>query len=211
MYKVVYDNVVIDVLTSVRYGKYISGTGRVVATDKSVADCIVASNLKDRYLLKGVPVPEGCPYIQVSLVPIDEDEYNSLIDQESTNVEVGMRRFKQTKIEELRNICNESILAGLQVELSDKNLHHFTLSIEDQLNLLEIRNLIAAGETEFVYHESDGEYKLFSKEDMEKIILEAFRHKQHKLIRFNKLKQYVNQLASLDAISKVSYDSTAID
>ena len=206
MYKIIYNDTIIDVLKSIRYGKYIPATGRVIATDKSNADCIVASNLKDRYLLKGVPVPEGCPYIRVSIVPIMDEEYFELIDADQTPIEAGVRRLRESKIEELRNICNKTILEGLQIELSDKKLHHFALSIEDQINLLEIRNLIALGETSFIYHESGGDYQEFSKEDMEKIISEAFKYKQKQLINFNNLKKYINQLTNIDKISKVTYD-----
>lgn len=206
-----YNDVVIDVLQSIRYGKYIPKTGRVIATDKFNANCIVASNLKDRYLLKGVPTPEGCPYIPVSVVPISSDEYYSLLDSDQTPMENGIRKLKEKKIDELRTQCNKNILDGLQIELSDRKLHHFALSIEDQLNLLEIRSLIACGQTSFIYHESGGEYKEFSKDDMEKIISEAFKFKQNQLLRFNKLKKHVNQLLNIDKISKVTYETKLVD
>lgn len=205
-----YNDIVIDLLKSVRYGKYVPATKRMVATDKLSADCIVASNLKDRYLLKGVPVPEGCPYIKVSLIPITNEEYYSLLEKEESACDSGIKRIKQHKIDDLRSICNQNILEGIQVELSDKKLHHFTMSIEDQLNLLEIRNLIALGESSFTYHESGGEYKEFSKEDMERIIFEMFKHKQTQLSIFNKLKQHINNLDRIDEIIKIKYDLNCI-
>lgn len=211
MYKIIYNNVVIDVLESIRYGKYISNTGRVIATNKTDANCIVASNLKDRYLLKGVPVPEGCTYVPVSVVPITSEEYFALLETDKSPADTGIRRLKEKKIDELRTCCNKNILEGLQVELSDNKLHHFALSIEDQLNLLEIRSLIASGETSFIYHESGGEYKEFSKEDMEIILSEAFKFKQNQLLTFNKLKKHVNQLTNIDKISKVTYDTELVD
>lgn len=207
MYKVMYNNTVIDVLKSINYGKYIPATKRVVATSKVSANCIVASNLTDRYLLKGVPVPEGCPYLQVSVVPIDADEYQSLIEKDLLPTESGIRRMRENKIAELKLQCDANIVQGFQVELSDRKLHHFALSIEDQLNLLEIRDLIASGEISFIFHESGGEYIEFSVEDMKSIIREAFNHKQRQLVRFNQLKKYVNQLDNVDKISKVSYDT----
>lgn len=205
MYKVIYNDVVIDLLESVRYGKYIPATKRVVATDKSAANCIVASNLKDRYLLKGVPTPEGCNYLKVSLVPITNEEYYALLEKEESPFESGIKRLRRNKIDELRDICNKNIIEGLQIQLSDAKLHHFTMSIEDQLNLLEIRHLMSIGEQEFVYHETGGEYKTFTREDMQIIINEMFKHKQSHLLRFNNLKKHINQLINLDEISNITY------
>lgn len=206
MYKVIYNNVIIDLLESVRYVKYIPANKRVIATDKSSANCIIASNLKDRYLLKGVPIPEGCSYLQVELVPITSEEYYSLVNKEKSPFESGIKRFRKNKIEEFRKICNNNIISGIQVELSDNKLHHFTMELEDQLNLLEIRNLIALGESTFIYHESGGEYKEFSKEDMKKIIDEMFKHKQKQLLLFNKLKKHINELTNLDEINNLKYN-----
>lgn len=205
MYKVVYDNVVIDAIEVVRYGKYIPTTKRVIATDKSNANCIVASNLKDRYLLKGVPIPEGCPYIQVSLIPISSDEYYSIIESDIPPIESGIKTLKQHKINELRDICHSNIVSGIQIELSDHKLHHFEMSIEDQLNLLEIKYLIDAGERSFIYHETNGEYKEYSLEDMNKIIDQTLQHKQKHLLTFNRLKKKVNSLNNITEISNIKY------
>lgn len=205
MYKIMYNNVVIDVLKVIRYGKYIPATGRVIATDKSIADCIVASNLKDRYLLKGVPIPEGCKYLQVSIVEIDGDEYDSFVENDTNAFENGIKSYKRHKIEELRQLCSNNIMEGLQIELSDNKLHHFTMTIEDQLNLLEIRHLISIGETTFIYHECGGEYKEFSVDDMQKIINETFKHKQKHLLHFNSLKKKIQMMSNIEEISKVTY------
>ena len=205
MYKVIYNDIVIDLLQSVRYGKYIPATKRVVATDRSAANCIVASNFKDRYLLKGVPIPEGCNYKQVSLVPISNEEYYLLLGESDNPYEDGIKRIKQHKISELREICNKNILNGVQVQLSDGLFHHFEMSIEDQLNLNEIRYLIDEQDV-FIYHESGGEYIEFSKQDMKKIIDAAFKHKQHQLKHFNSLKKHINQLSNIDEISKITYN-----
>lgn len=205
MYKVIHNGIVIDLLRSVRYGKYIPATKRVVATDKSNANCIVASNLKDRYLLKGVPVPEGCSYPRVSVVPITNEEYYSLIDRDSNAFQPGIKRLRKSKIDELRSICNYNILEGVQVELTDGKLHHFTMTLEDQLNLLEIRYLIDSGKESFIYHETDGECREFSSEDMKKIIDATFKHKQHHLLYFNMMKKHINQLTNIDDISRITY------
>ena len=207
MYKVIYNDIVIDLLESVRYGKYIPASKRVIATNKASANCIVASNLKDRYLLKGVPTPEGCPYLKVSVIPITNEEYYSLLEKQESPFETGIKRIKQSKISELRNICDHNIIEGVQVELTDGNLHHFAMSIEDQLNLLEIRYLMDKGQDNFIYHESGGEYREFSIQDMRLIIDATFAHKQKHLLHFNRLKSYVNSLSSINDITKVSYSS----
>ena len=70
----------------------------------------------------------------------------------------------------MSTICHNRIIDGFRVVLSDGESHHFELSIEDQLNLLEIKSLIENGQKSFIYHETDSLSKEFSLEDMEKII-----------------------------------------
>jgi hypothetical protein len=42
---------------------------------------------------------------------------------------------KNYKIDEMKDMCNKAITNGVDVMLSDGQIYHFDLTIEDQLNL----------------------------------------------------------------------------
>ena len=209
MYKILYKNMIIDVVDNIRYAKYLSNCNRTVITNKTCANCIIGSNNKDRYHLKGMPYPDGCDFKTVSAIKIDEKEYNDLqnkIKSNSTGINnYGINIVKKNKIQEMSKICHDKIIDGFRVQLSDGELHHFELSIEDQLNLLEIKSLLESGQKSFIYHETDGIYKEFSSEDMYKILKKAFEHKQQNLLYFNKLKNHIHKLNNINDISNIKY------
>lgn len=208
MYKVLYDNIVIDVLDEIKYARFLSKSGHTVITDATSANCIIASNNKDRYHIKGVPYPKGCKFKTVTLVQIDEDEYRKLLSQLNNSdsiVDNGIRLLKQKKIAEMSNACHDKIVNGIRIILSDNKIHHFELSLEDQVNLLEIKYMIDKGQQKFVYHETDGICKEYSLEDMQKIIDESFKHKQNNLLYFNSLKHYISTLNNIYDIIDLEY------
>lgn len=205
MYKVIYNESVIDILKEIKYAKYMTKSKRIYVTDRFNFNCILASNNVEGYHLNGVPYPTGSNMKTVSLIEMSNAEIDELMESNDT-VDTGLRAMRKVKIQELREHCNKAIVAGVNVMLSDNEYHHFALTIEDQLNLLEIQNLILMGENKIMYHETNGIHREFSVEDMSKIILSANRHKNDQLLHFNMLKKYVNQLTSIDAISAVDYN-----
>ena len=207
MYKVIYENIIIDVLEEVKYVKYIPTTGRVYPASKPFANCIIASNGKDRYHIKGSPYPEGSFLKSVVVFPMtlaEEAQYKN--EQKSDPATAaGIRAVKSAKLSELSKECNSQLVRGIDVILSDKETHHFDMTVEDQLNLLEILYLYNMGETSFIFHESGGEYKEYSREDMMTIITTWGKYKQWHLKHHNALKKYVNSLDNISNISEVTY------
>ena len=208
MYKVIYENVIIDVLKEVRYAKYLTNSKRTIITNSTSANCIIASNRRDKYHVNGMPYPKGCNLKTVSLIKISEDEYIKLMETvtaEDNFVGQGILNMKKAKIEEMRDVCNREILEGVSVVLSDNDVHHFTMSLEDQLNLLEIRYLIDNGQDIFIYHETNGANKEYHSNDMKLIINALFENKQKHLLHFNRLKQYITSLTNAESVSAVQY------
>ena len=155
-----------------------------------------------------MPYPKGCNLKTVSLIKISDDEYNKLMESVSVEdnfVGQGILNMKKAKIEEMRDVCNREILDGVSVVLSDNDVHHFTMSLEDQLNLLEIRYLIDNGQDTFIYHETNGANKEYHSNDMKLIINALFENKQKHLLYFNRLKQYITSLTNAESVSVVQY------
>lgn len=165
-------------------------------------------------------------YETVEVIRIDEDEYNILyeavekgeeirIEQEQPapedtpvidpNEEVTVDYVKSTKIAEMNYVCNKVIENGIDVLLSDGNVYHFSLTTQDQLNLITLQSMIAAGETSIPYH-ADGELcRYYSAEDISVVMDSATAHKTFHVTYFNSLKVYINALDNITDISAVQY------
>jgi len=110
---------------------------------------------------------------------------------------------KQRKIAAMSEACRAAIVAGFDVSLPDGKNHHFSLTVEDQLNMNALFGLMASGAQQVPYH-ADGEPCIyFSSEDMAVVIQAATAHKTWHESYFNSLKAYINSkrtAATVDAI-----------
>lgn len=198
----------------------------IVASDGSCAYHLVGAD--------PIPIGVIGTFLDVELVPITEEEYivfKRAIDEqrekdrpepipdppepepeptdEEREREEEYRRsiqfVRDTKIEYLSYLCNKTIENGIDVVLSDGETHHFSLTKEDQINLMERQAQLSIGATSVSYH-ADGEIcTYYSAEDMMKIIASSIFHKDFQTTYFNSLKHYVNSLETLEAISAITY------
>lgn len=166
------------------------------------------------------------PYTTVSVIEINEDEYNTLhtavtngeeiaVDEEPEEIydeayvdvveEITIDYLKNQKIKEIRKLCNQIITNGFDVTLSDGENHHFSLTTQDQLNLTTLSAMAASGTENIPYH-ADGEpCKFFSVKDVQTIVQTAMDFKTFHITYHNALKNYIDSLVLMDDIEKVSY------
>lgn len=77
MYKIIYQNMIIDVMKKLVYCKYIKIANRTLLCDKTSANCIVSSDGSQVYHIAGtLAMPDS--YKSVQIVEIDKDEYDYL-------------------------------------------------------------------------------------------------------------------------------------
>lgn len=118
--------------------------------------------------------------------------------------EPTLEEVKNQKIEEISNKCNEIIFNGIDVDLSIGK-KHFSLTIEDQLNLFGKQSQILSGEERFEYH-ADGEGCIyFSKEDMMKTIQSAMQFVSYHTTYCNSMFQWIKSLESKENILTINY------
>ena len=175
-----------------------------------------------------VPVTtDRVAYETVEVIRIEKDEYDILyeavekgediqVEQEQSTPEddtppvdpneaVTVDYVKTTKIAELNYVCNKVIENGVDVQLSDGNLYHFSLTTQDQLNLITLQSMIAGGATSIPYH-ADGELcRYYSVDDISLVMDAATAHKTFHVTYFNSLKVYVNALEDITAIAGIQY------
>ena len=77
MYKIIYNNMIIDVMKKLKYCKYLERAKRTLLCDKTSANCIVSSDGSQVYHISGaLAMPDT--YKSVQIVEIDKDEYDYL-------------------------------------------------------------------------------------------------------------------------------------
>lgn len=117
--------------------------------------------------------------------------------------EEPLNTIKANKTAEMSAACRAAIVAGFDVTLTDGKDHHFSLTVEDQLNLNALFGLLATGAERVPYH-ADGETCVyFTAADMQTVVQGATAHKTYHESYFNSLKAYIaskRTAASVDAI-----------
>lgn len=228
-YKVIKDNTFIGVSTALDLCKYKLRDDLpplMLSCSLDEAQYIVCS---DKYYHDSWLRPETVKglYSLASIIEIDKEEFTALtksiesgeqievpetpevpnIDDTSSdpNQEITVGYVKSAKIAEMNLMCTNLIQKGFDVKLSDGNSHHFSLTEQDQLNLITLSTMVASGETAIPYH-ADGEpCKFFSTDDITAILNAATSWKTYQVTYNNSLKTYINSLDKITEISAITY------
>ena len=150
-------------------------------------------------------------YITADVIRITEDEYKYLESAIESNEEIKLAEepvveyepavdeieeltidfVRASKISELKHHCNKAITNGVDIKLSDGETRHFSMSLEDQINLLTMAYL--------------SDESVYSSKDMKTIIAETNAFKNSHIAKFKKLESRVNSLNAIQEVSAVNY------
>ena len=125
--------------------------------------------------------------------------------QEDESTVVTVEYVRGLKLAEISRACNQAIVSGLDITLSDEKAHHFSLTEQDQSNLIALSLSVAQGETAIPYHADDELCVFYSPEDITKIVGEATAYITYHTTYHNSLKAYVKSLRSVNTIARVEY------
>ena len=217
----------------VRYDRYHQSL-KICGSDSSDIIGIVSSDNSAIYHLVGYPeIPDTVlgEFIDVQMFEISEEDYTvfkkaleeekEIIDPdpyippepeptpEEQEREEEYRRslqfVKDKKIEYMSYLCHQTIENGILITLSDGLEHRFSLTENDQANLMERQAQLMAGATQVSYH-ADGELcTYYSAEDMMAIIQASIFHKDYQTTYFNSLKHYINSMTDKNEVSAAEY------
>ena len=81
MYKIVYNNIIIDVMKKLRYVRYLTKSDRFVGTDRLAATGILASDGDEVYHLEGKPYNFPSKVKTVRIEQIEQEEFDRLTSQ----------------------------------------------------------------------------------------------------------------------------------
>lgn len=112
---------------------------------------------------------------------------------------------KEEVISEMSSACAEAILKGVEVTLSDGQAHHFSLTLEDQMNLMSLQALVNAGTEAVPYHADGEDCRYYTAEDFNLIAQAATMWKMYQESYFNSLRGYIQSIENEDELETVRY------
>lgn len=200
-FKIIKDNEFIGIGTTRDMRKFQKKHNVFLVCDENEAQYIQCG--EDLYHARWMEPVEGDSVI-ADVIRIEEDEYNCLLSAIESNEEIKFADepvveyepvvneveeltvdyIRSAKLAELKHECNKAITEGFDMELGDGETRHFTLSMDDQINLL----------TQAYFDES-----------MKPIVIEMNNFKSKHMERLKELEEYVSSLTTIEEISKVSY------
>lgn len=130
-----------------------------------------------------------------------EQEINQAIEEQIIEAEdPQLEELRALKIKELSYNCQKTIENGF-----DLDEEHFSLTTQDQLNLIMVSEMIREGVTEIPYHADNNLSKFYSVDEANKIVSAANKFRIYQINYFNSLKNYVNSLTNGDLIAEIHY------
>lgn len=212
MYSIIYESNIIDVVQNPTFIKVLP-SGHVAFTDKASANGIVGSDEKTIYGFE--PVNKKNTKV-VTINKISENEFNRLksLLNSGKNVTANFDVLAATidkVIKNLSDTCNNKIVEGFSVRLSDGKKHNFRLTYEDQINLLNLENQLGSGIYTFVYHATGEPCKIFTREEVLKIVKAYRKHILYHTTYFNVAKQYVKSLVDIDKVKAFTYGDNVLN
>lgn len=208
MYKIISNNKVVDVLSSIHYFRILD-SGHVAYTDRTSSIGFVGSDGVTLYSNNTDVLKKHPNIVDGSLIKISDEEFAELqlilstLNQDSADSK--LQEARNAKIQEMSLRCNTLIVEGVEVQLQDGEKHHFRMTVEDQLNLLFADRALSKGERYVLYHETNSTCRIFSAEDMKRIIDATNKHRQYHTTYFNLLKHCINTMNTVEEINNVVY------
>ena len=212
MYKIIHNEKIIDVVKDPHFFRVLS-SGNIAFTDKSSAHGIVGSDKKTLYAFAKIPKRK---LLVVTIEKITSNELNRLQGLLSSGLEPSadektLADAKRNKIAQLSSICNDKIISGFSIALSDGKYYEFKLTVEDQLNLLSLENKLGSSADVFLYHATEQPCKFFSRADITKIITTFRQCTTYHTTYFNIAKQYITSLVNIDKVNSFAYGDDVSD
>lgn len=224
-YKLIKDNTIIGVINSNNFIRYQIINKLFIGANEDTGEFVDYNGQLYRALwMKPLQYNPTIRYEIIEIVQISEEEYNILtpaienypIEIEEVQDEIIPANINQqeditldfvrtSKITEMSRACNQIIEAGFDIQLSDGETHHFSLTTQDQLNLISLSSMAASGMEAIPYH-ADGEIcRFYTNAEMQAIVAQATAYKIYHTTYYNALKNYINSLQTIEEIAAVTY------
>ncbi len=116
-----------------------------------------------------------------------------------------LTEVKAMKRREISTICEQVIYSGINVELSDGEQYHFSLTIKDQINLFGKKDQLKAGKDRIEYHSDGGPCRYYGAEDMQNIVESSMWHVSYHRTYCNALNMWIAGCENVEEVQEIFY------
>lgn len=115
-----------------------------------------------------------------------------------------LEEVKAMKLQEIGMACEQTIYAGVDVELPT-GIEHFSLTEKDQINLFGKQAQMAAGAERFEYHQDGCPCRYYTKEEMQMIVEAALGYVTYHTTYCNALNIWVAFAETVEVVNEITY------
>lgn len=122
------------------------------------------------------------------------------------------RSFEEIQTEKLSNlseICNQTIVAGMDVETTE-GMEHFSLEETDQINLTTALSAIEQGAKGYPYHADKKLCRMFTAVELKAIAEKATAHKLYHTTLCNHLLILARRATTTAELDKITYSADCL-
>ena len=233
-YKIIIDSKIVAVATSKNFKVYSAKHKFFLDATEKTGEYVYVNRRAYRAEWMVEPTP-GPSYYMANIIAINEQEYEDLqealeieeeiIDEQFINdhtpipwepsqpIKPTVDPYETYTVEfaidaknyELSKVCNQIIENGPDVTLPDGSIHQFSLTTQDQLNLISLQAMMEQGLEQIPYH-ADGELcKFYTPLEIQAIISTATQFKTYHTTYYNALKNYIKSLDDVHTIMGIQY------
>lgn len=116
-----------------------------------------------------------------------------------------LEELQASKKREVSAACEQIIYAGINATLADGSVEHYSLTIEDQLNLFGKLSQISAGAQQLEYHADGQPCRYYTATDMQTIIQVAMWHVSYHTTYCNALNMWIAGCQTAEEVSVIFY------
>lgn len=149
--------------------------------------------------LKSIDLTEKVKQIEAELNQSEADETSMSVDE-----------YRDHKIRQFGEVCQEKIYAGVDVETS-YGKEHFSATGDDQANIKTLSDVAMATKVSLPYHADGSQCKVYSYQDIVKIYCEIQKLILAETSYCNALNTFVRGLYTKEDIAKVKYGQEITD
>lgn len=208
-YKIIKNKEFIGVGTTLNLRRFQNKHKIILICDETQVQYIQLGDILYRANWMWPEITDSVQYEIADVIRIEKDEYDLLLHAVETNEEIVIEEepvveienvtvenptidyVRASKISELKHDCNKAITNGVDIKLSDGETRHFSMSLEDQINLLTMAYL--------------ADESVYSTKDMKTIITETNAFKNSHIAKCKQLESRVNSLNTIQEIFAVHY------
>jgi hypothetical protein len=110
------------------------------------------------------------------------------------------KMLRDERLAEMQMACQNVIYEGVEVATSD-GVKKFSLTMQDQINLLGLRNQLDKGCAAMPYHADGESVRLWSRDDLQMILQMADRHISYHRVYFSLLREWVRRTSYPDFLA----------